>query len=133
MKIKAKNPSVVSMRLCVPVDGAIDINELGIAEVTPKCATVLVRGTNDWDYLKGEEEKETEVEIEEGDREKFEAHLKTLKVDELKALAEEGEFPKEEWEKLNKKLLAAYLLSKFDEAAAEQDGEEDEEDEEEED
>lgn len=132
MKIKAKNPNLISMKLNVPVDGQISIDAKGIADVSAKCAALLVTGTKDWAYLSKkaeiEEEEEEEVETEETDRDKFESHLKTLKLEELKALAEEGEMPREEWEKLSsKKLMTAYLLKKYDEA--EENGEIEEEEE----
>ena len=139
MKIKAKNPKVSSMKLCVPVDGVIDIDANGVADVSPKCAAALVTGTNDWDYIKKaapvqdtDDEEEEDDEETGDDREKFSNHLDTLKLDEMKALAKEGEMPEEEWGKLtSKKLLKAYLLKKYDEAAA--NGELDTDDEEEED
>ena len=132
MKIKSKNPKLASMKLNVPVDGQISIDANGIADVSAKCAVILVKGTNDWEYLsKKAEVAETEEEEEEGevtDRDKFETHLKTLKLEELKSLAEEGDMPREEWEKLgSKKLMMAYLLKKYDEAEANGELEEEEE------
>lgn len=141
MKIKAKNPKIASMRLIVPVDGEISIDGNGVADVSAKCAVALVTGTNDWAYaskaknapdVTDEDDEEEDDEDEDSDRDKFEAHLKTLKLEEMKAMAEEGEMPKEEWEKLtSKKLMSAYLLKKYDEAA--EAGELDEDDEEEDD
>lgn len=135
MKIKAKNQNVASMELIVPVDGRISIDANGVAEVSAKCAAALVKGTNDWDYAKKataqDDEEEDDNEDEASDREKFEAHLDTLTLAQMKDLAKEGEMPEEEYEKLNsKKLMKAYLLKKYDEAAAA--GELDEEDDEEE-
>ena len=43
---------------------------------------------------------------------KAEGNLHSLKVDELKALAEEKELPKEEWEGLKKEDLIKYLTDK---------------------
>ena len=133
MKIKAKNQGVASMELIVPVDGRITIDANGVAEVSPKCAAVLVKGTNDWEYAKKatvveeDDEEEDDNEGEASDREKFEAHLDTLTLAQMKDLAKEGEMPEEEYEKLNsKKLMKAYLLKKYDEAA--ENGELDEED-----
>lgn len=131
MKIKSKKANLVSMKLNVPVDGQISIDANGVADVSAKCAVILVTGTNDWGYLTKKEsevfDEEDEVETEETDRDKFERHLKTLKLDELKSLAEEGEMPKEEWKKLNsKKLMTAYLLKKYDEAEENGEIEEDE-------
>jgi len=136
MKIKAKNQNVVSMELIVPVDGRISIDDNGVAEVSPKCAAALVKGTNDWDYAKkatavqDEEEEDGDNGDEPSERERFEAHLDTLTLAQMKEYAKEGDMPEDEYEKLNsKKLMKAYLLKKYDEAEAT--SELDEEDEEE--
>lgn len=140
MKIKAKNSKIASMKLCVPVDGVISIDHNGVAEVSPKCAALLVKGTNDWEYLKKsaaktEEEKTSKDEVEEpeaeeeeeeteedgkSDRERFEAYLDGLTVAQMKDYAKEGNLPAEEYDKLSsKKLMKAYLLKKYDETAEE--------------
>lgn len=134
MKIKAKNPKISSMKLIVPIDGEISIDANGVTDVSPKCAIALVTGTNDWNYAskvkdavnEATEEGETEEDEEDNDeRAELEAKLKTMSMAELKAMATEGEFPVEEWEKIaSKKLLAAYLLQKYDEATEEGDEEE---------
>lgn len=141
MKIKAKNSKIASMKLCVPVDGVISIDHNGVAEVSPKCAALLVKGTNDWEYLKKsaakteEEEKTSTDEVEEpeaeeeeteedgkSDRERFEAYLDGLTVAQMKNYAKEGNLPAEEYDKLSsKKLMKAYLLKKYDETAEEED------------
>ena len=141
MKIKAKNSKIASMKLCVPVDGVISIDHNGVAEVSPKCAALLVKGTNDWEYLKKsaakteEEEKTSTDEVEEpeaeeeeteedgkSDRERFEAYLNGLTVAQMKDYAKEGNLPAEEYDKLSsKKLMKAYLLKKYDETAEEED------------
>lgn len=141
MKIKAKNIKIASMKLCVPVDGVISIDHNGVAEVSPKCAALLVKGTNDWEYLKKsaakteEEEKTSTDEVEEpeaeeeeteedgkSDRERFEAYLDGLTVAQMKDYAKEGNLPAEEYDKLSsKKLMKAYLLKKYDETAEEED------------
>ena len=141
MKIKAKNSKIASMKLCVPVDGVISIDHSGVAEVSPKCAALLVKGTNDWEYLKKsaaktEDEENTstdevedpeaeEEETEEdgkSDRERFEAYLDGLTVAQMKDYAKEGNLPAEEYDKLSsKKLMKAYLLKKYDETAEEED------------
>lgn len=134
MKIKSKNPKISSMKLIVPIDGEISIDANGVTDVSPKCAIALVTGTNDWNYAskvknavdEATEEGETEDDDEgANEREELEAKLKTMSMAELKAMATEGEFPVEEWEKISsKKLLAAYLLQKYDEATEEGDEEE---------
>lgn len=138
MKIKAKNSKIASMKLCVPVDGVISIDHNGVAEVSPKCAALLVKGTNDWEYLKKsaakteetstDEVEEPEAEEEEteedgkSDRERFEAYLDGLTVAQMKDYAKEGNLPAEEYDKLSsKKLMKAYLLKKYDETAEEED------------
>ena len=141
MKIKAKNSKIASMKLCVPVDGVISIDHSGVAEVSPKCAALLVKGTNDWEYLKKsaaktedeentstdevEEHEAEEEETEEdgkSDRERFEAYLDGLTVAQMKDYAKEGNLPAEEYDKLSsKKLMKAYLLKKYDETAEEED------------
>lgn len=139
MKIKSKNNKIASMKLCVPVDGVISIDHNGVAEVSPKCAALLVKGTNDWEYLKKsavkteEEEKTSMDEVEEPeeeeteedgkpDRERFEAYLDGLTVAQMKDYAKEGNLPAEEYDKLSsKKLMKAYLLKKYDEMAEEED------------
>lgn len=57
MKIKAINPKVRSMKLQVPYDGLITINEEGVAEVSDKAAKLLINGTADWAYLTSGETK----------------------------------------------------------------------------
>lgn len=138
MKIKAINPNVVSMKLIVPVDGTIEIDSKGVADVSPKCAVLLVNNTSDWSYVgkepdEAENTEETETgaegvenvatETEKTERELLAEKLATAKVEEMREMCSEAEFPKKEWEKLSKKLLAAYIMKKFDDA-----DEEDEED-----
>lgn len=134
MKIKAKNPKNSSMQLIVPVDGLITIDANGVAEVSAKCAAVLVTSTNDWEYIKKKvENSEEKDEDENGDgelseREQFIAGMKDMSLQDMKNMANEAEYPSEEWENLtSKKLMSAYLLKKYDEASEESDEEEDEE------
>ena len=146
MKIQAKNKSIKSMKLCVPFDGVITIDEKGVADVSAKCAEELVKKTNDWEYVgkapveaekpaKEEEkpaeaeketaEKETEEPVEESEEEAEEEEeddaeeeiiqesLELLKVDELRAMCKEGNYPKKEWKDLNKSELITYILEKI--------------------
>lgn|SRR5574344_1006689 len=142
MKIKAKNQNIASSKLIVPIDGLITIDANGEAEVSAKCAILLVTNTNDWEYagktakeVTEEPEKETAEEgtenIEKSERELLEEKVKTAKVAELKEMCVEAEFPEEEWKNLSKALLSAYILKKYDEATAVESGDEEEEDEEE--
>lgn len=130
MKIKAKNSKIASMKLCVPIDGVINIDHDGIADVSVKCATMLVKGTNDWEYLRKASGEDTEnieddstlenvVESkEQSDRDKFEGYLDGLSVSEMKDYAKEGNLPVEEYDKIvSKKLMKAYLLKKYDETS----------------
>ena len=50
MRIKSKNSNIASMKLIVPVDGIITIDENGEVEVSTACAELLVNNTNDWQY-----------------------------------------------------------------------------------
>lgn len=148
MKIKAKKQSIVSMKLIVPIDGLITVDGNGIADVSPKCATLLVKNTDDWEFLKKEqgksesktvkeeaveEESETtanesseteEEETEKNEREIFVEKVNSAKVNELRDMCKEAGFPEEEWKSLTKNLLIKYLTEKFDEA--EKDDEEEE-------
>lgn len=145
MKIKAKNPRALAcVRLIVPVDGLITIDSEGEVEVSAACAEALVNGTSDWEYAESgapatgvdaEEVEETESEeeiAEPNEREKFSAELENMTVAQMKDLCREGGFPEDEWKSLKKATLAAYLLDKFDSAAANEIAEEEEELEEEE-
>lgn len=135
MKIKAKNQNIASMKLIVPIDGLITIDAEGIAEVSPKCAVLLVNNTNDWQYVgaapkdtaeTAEEEKSAESTENDAktERELLAEKVRDAKVAELKEMCSEAEFPEAEWKNLSKALLAAYILKKYDEATAAADDEE---------
>lgn len=141
MKIQATKSSIKSMRLYVPFDGIIEIDEKGIADVSAKCAVELVKNTSDWKYvgkaedaeetLKGDaketkepetdkpvEEPEKDAEAEENDDEEDAEELtadklKTLKATELRAMCEEAGFPEDEYKDLKKSELIDYLLAKL--------------------
>ena len=55
------------MRLCVPFDGIIEIDENGIADVSAKCAVELVKNTSDWKYVGKSEDAEKKEETLKGD------------------------------------------------------------------
>jgi len=120
MKIKSKNPKIVSMKLCVPFDGIVQIDEQGIVDVSPKCAIQLVTGTNDWEYLKKEENKAIDTNVEEEEeelteRELLQKALDKMSLEEMKNMAKEAGYNEKEWGKIGtKKLMSAYLLKKFD-------------------
>lgn len=116
MKIKAKNSSVKSMKLIVPIDGIIDIDANGVTEVTDKAADLLVNKTNDWNYLDAEDKKLDKEPIDE-DAEVV-AGIKKMKIEDMIAMAKEAEYPEAEWNKFSQKpkLMAAYLIKKYNEA-----------------
>ena len=139
MKIKAKNQNIASMKLIVPIDGLITIDANGEAEVSPKCAVLLVSNTNDWQYV-GKAAKEVTEDhdekddaegtenVEKSERELLEEKVKTAKIAELKEMCVEAEFPEDEWKNLSKVLLSAYILKKYDEAIAESNNDDEEDD-----
>ena len=138
MKIVAKNKNIKSMKLNVPVDGCIDIDENGIAEVSQSCGEMLIKGTLDWkEFVDGKDTAENEKEPEQGNNdgnqeseegsdavsnEEIIEGLKKLSLDECIATAKEANYPKKEWEKLSKnekaaeKLMRQYLVKKFKES-----------------
>lgn len=140
MKIKAINPAIVAMQLIVPIDGLISIDKNGIADVSPKCATMLVKGTSDWAFVsgKGAAEKDAEVEEQkqepqaeaeivdaepeteetENEREKIEEMLAGMNLTEMKKYAAEAGIAESEYATIGtKKLMRAFLLQKYDEAS----------------
>lgn len=140
MKIKAINPAIVAMQLIVPIDGLISIDKNGIADVSPKCATMLVKGTSDWAFVsgKGAAEKDAEVEEQEqepqaetevvdaepeteeteNEREKIEEMLSGMNLTEMKKYAAEAGIAESEYATIGtKKLMRAFLLQKYDEAS----------------
>ena len=139
MKIKAKNQNIASMKLIVPIDGLITIDANGEAEVSPKCAVLLVSNTNDWQYVgkaakevtedpDEEDDAEGTENVEKSERELLEEKVKTAKIAELKEMCVEAEFPEDEWKSLSKALLSAYILKKYDEAIAESNNDDEEDD-----
>lgn len=117
MKIVALNPSVKSMKLIVPIDGMIDINADGVADVSDKAAELLVNKTNDWTYVdKAKVTKEEKIEADEDAQ--VVSGIKNMKIDEMIAMAQEAEYPEAEWNKFSQKpkLMAAYLIKKYNEA-----------------
>lgn len=133
MKIKAINPKISNTKLIVPIDGVIDVDTEGVAEVSAKCAVQLVNNTSDWEYFKSgseevEDEQEDETEQIEEHRSELKDQLDEMKLSEMKEMAEEAGLPEEEWKKLgSKKLMSAYLLKKFDKAVELEDEEEEDE------
>ena len=140
MKIKAINKVVKSMKLIVPIDGLIDIDANGVAEVSPNCGKMLIEGTNDWkEYSEGKDTKEDEKGAEQvedttenGDEdvtdkqptdEEVVEGLKKLSLEECINMAKEAGYPQKEWEKLSKNdkaaenLMRKYLIKKYKDAS----------------
>ena len=140
MKIKAINKDVKSMKLIVPVDGLIDIDANGVAEVSPNCGKMLIEGTNDWkEYSEGKDTEKDEKEAEQAaettenggedvtdkqptDEEVVEG-LEKLSLEECINMAKEAGYPQKEWEKLSKNekaaenLMRKYLIKKYKDAS----------------
>ena len=140
MKIKAINKDVKSMKLIVPIDGLIDIDANGVAEVSPNCGKMLIEGTNDWkEYSEGKDTEEDEKEAEQaaettenGDEdvtdkqptdEEVVEGLEKLSLEECINMAKEAGYPQKEWEKLSKNekaaenLMRKYLIKKYKDAS----------------
>lgn len=107
------------MKLIVPIDGTINIDANGIADISDKAAEMLVNGTKDWEYLdsnpktvKGNS-KEKKSEDEE-----VVAGIKAMTLEDMISTATEAGYPETEWKRFSKKdkLMAAYLIKKYNEA-----------------
>lgn len=112
MKIKAKNSKVFGIKLNVPVDGLIEIDANGVAEVSGKAAKMLVNGTNDWEYFndsEGDDGNEVDEVI---------SGLKKMTLAQMIDMAKEAGYPESEYQKFAKKekLMLAYLIKKYNEA-----------------
>lgn len=112
MKIKAKNSKVFGIKLNVPVDGLIEIDANGVAEVSGKAAKMLVNGTNDWEYFndsEGDDGNEVDEVI---------SGLKKMTLTQMIDMAKEAGYPESEYQKFAKKekLMLAYLIKKYNEA-----------------
>lgn len=121
-EIKALNPNVKGMKLIVPFDGIIEINAEGVATVSEKAAEALVKGTSDWEYTNEGNSKpkieNIESNVEKSEDEVVVAGIKKMKLDEMLTMAREAGYPEKEWERFAKKekLMAAYLIKKYNEA-----------------
>lgn len=122
MKIKSKNPIVRSMKLSIPIDGTIDIDANGITDVSDKAAEALVKGTTEWEYL--DNIPENKITEEKSEDEQIVAGIKKMSIDEMVSMANEAGYPEVEWKKFAKKekLMAAYLIKKYNEAKLNEDG-----------
>ena len=131
------------MKLSVPVDGLIEIDEKGIAEVSEKCGKMLIEGTSDWKEFKagkgtgkaeedGEQDAEDVEDTEDTDEAEDDkkpvtdkeiiAGLNKLPLDACIETAKEAGYPEAEWGKLIKnekaaeKLMQKYLVRKYKES-----------------
>ena len=119
------------MKLTVPYDGTIEIDANGIVEVSDACADALVHGTHDWEYAdKAEEVVETDKaeEVVEDEDTKIISGIKKLSLEEMIETATEAGYPEGEWKKFASntknaaKLMAAYLIKKYNESKLNADG-----------
>lgn len=133
MKIKTIRVEVFGLSLIVPIDGRIDIDKDGIADVSEECAKVLTTATNDWDYVVSESDEEIEETDEEDEEDRVEGtvdktdaetadveelgdNLKDMTLEQLRETARELNLPEDEWKKiLNKSKLSEYIIEKYKE------------------
>lgn len=122
VKIKAKSNLIKDIKLAVPYDGIIEVDEFGCANVSEACAQVLVNGTHDWQYADVEGKGVDDVE---DDINTLLAKIKSAPLEELINIANEAGFDEAEWKKFAKntkaaqKLMSGYLIKKFNEVASE--------------
>lgn len=122
IKIKAKSNLIKDIKLAVPYDGIIEVDEFGCANVSEACAQVLVNGTHDWQYADAKSNEEDDIE---DDINTLLAKIKSAPLEELINIANEARFDEAEWKKFAKntkaaqKLMSGYLIKKFNEVASE--------------
>lgn len=107
------------MKLIVPIDGMIDIDANGIADISDKAAEMLVNGTKDWGYLDDAPKNvKADSKEEKSEDEQVVAGIKTMKLEDMISMATEAGYPEAEWKRFAKKdkLMAAYLIKKYNEA-----------------
>lgn len=107
------------MKLIVPIDGMIDIDANGIADISDKAAEMLVNGTKDWGYLDDASKNvKADSKEEKSEDEQVVAGIKMMKLEDMISMATEACYPKAEWERFARKdkLMAAYLIKKYNEA-----------------
>ena len=121
-EIKEKNSHVKSIKLNVTYDGIIEIDANGIAFVSEKAAKSLVNGTNDWEYVKKEnpinEDEKSDSNSEKSEEEQVVSEIKQMQLEGMIQMAKEMNYPEKEWSRFAKKekLMAAYLIKKYNEA-----------------
>lgn len=118
MKIKANSDLIKNIKLSVPYDGTIEVDENGVVEVSQSCAEILVNGTHDWHYL-----DDTKGAIDDADINSLLNKIKSAPLEELVSIAKEAGYDEKEWSKFAKnsksaqKLMSGYLIKKFNEAS----------------
>ena len=124
IKIKAKSSLIKNIKLSVPYDGTIEVDENGVAVVSEPCANVLVNNTHDWDYANSVETTAKD-EVDGSDINSLLDKIKSAPLDELISIATEAGYDKKEWSKFAKntkaaqKLMSGYLIKKFNEVSEE--------------
>lgn len=127
VKIKSKNPNIKNCKLVVPFDGTITIDSNGEVEVSANAANILVTGTNDWEYsatpVKAKELTEDEVAAN---------GIKAMSLAELIEMATSAGIDKEAYKKFakNQKVMAAFMITQYNQAKLAGEVEDDEADEE---
>lgn len=118
MKVRIKTKSIKSTKLIMPIDGLVEINADGIAEVSEKCAEIMVNKTNSWEMVDSVVEAEAEVpETAEETRADFEKKIRLMKFAELKEFAIESGCDENEVNSItSKKEMVNYLLNQYDSA-----------------
>lgn len=114
MKIKANK--LVGRKLIVPVDGLIDIDEFGIAEVSEEAASFLIESTKDWQIVNEQIEKgKTPAGKQNTEEDETIAAFKAMKREELVEFIKEAGYPESDWKKFEEKpkLLAGYLIAEY--------------------
>lgn len=121
IKIKAKSSLIKNIKLSVPYDGTIEVDENGVAVVSEPCANILVNNTHDWDYA----DKSAKEDVDGSDINSLLDKIKNAPLDELISIAKEAGYDEKEWGKFAKntkaaqKLMSGYLIKKFNEASEE--------------
>jgi len=124
VKIKSKNPSVKNCKLVVPFDGVINVDADGEAEVSANAANILVTGTNDWDFS-----ATPIIPTEPTEDERAQAGIKAMALPELIKMATDAGIDEKDYKKFskNQKLMAAFMIAKYNEAQLENEVEDDDE------
>jgi hypothetical protein len=135
MKIVTEKQELKGTKLIVPIDGTINIDSNGIAEVSPKAAALLVKSISYWAFFKednlrkkveedpddkepSEDDDNSEKKVEEDpddESKKIKENLESKTLKELLTLVGELNIPEQEYKNIknSKKLMVAFLLKKI--------------------